>query len=144
MSPAASILLATETLLCRRISIERMYPLPGRFCCGRMKASSSGFDNSGAARDIRVQLKDWTLRAVPLGTLGSCRNQIGLLCKVIARPRRLSSGATPQSAKDHGRHRAVHDLAHGETRLDPRHPRQPGELGSVNALEVLDMARHHN
>jgi hypothetical protein len=46
--------------------------------------------------------------------------------------------------KNHRRDRPVHDLAHGEARLNPRHPRQSREFGSVNAFEVLDIARQEN
>src|SRR5258708_5092727 len=55
---------------------------------------------------------------------------------------RLRPSAPARSAKDHRRDRPVHDLAHGEARLDPRNPGQPRQLGSVNAFEVLDVARH--
>src|SRR5258708_19538682 len=58
-------------------------------------------------------------------------------CRAWLRP-----SARARSAKDHRRHRPVHDLAHGEARLDPRNPGQPRQLGSVNAFEVLDVARH--
>jgi len=66
-----------------------------------------------------------------------CRGPARLSCRVT---RSKSSRFT----KNHRRDRPVHDLAHGEARLNPRHPRQSREFGSVNAFEVLDIARQDN
>src|SRR6266850_3886225 len=55
--------------------------------------------------------------------------------------RRVTRSKSSRFTKDHRRDRPVHDLAHGEARLNPRHPRQSRELSSVNAFEILDIAR---
>src|SRR5258708_38825992 len=61
-------------------------------------------------------------------------------------PARLSRGVTRSKlsrvAKNHRRHRAVHDLAHRKTRLNPRHPRQARKFGAVSAFKIFDVARH--
>jgi hypothetical protein len=54
---------------------------------------------------------------------------------------RMTRSKSSRFTKNHRRYRPVHDLSHGEARLNPRHPRQSREFGSVNAFEVLDIAR---
>ena len=58
--------------------------------------------------------------------------------------RRVSRSKSSRFTKNHRRDCPVRDLAHGDARLNPRHPRQSRELGSVNAFEILDIARQDN